>query len=144
MEKFASWKLKNRSYFPNPHMLICTMLSDQVWWWLHQVWAYELTNELTWEIWSIFQSSRCRFLRYSKNYTCTFMQDNPWHYTLFQFHLSFRTWEVWKWRGKMLKNGISPEWKELFRWHKKHFDSFWRAIIWWKNKNLIKNSRYKP
>ena len=23
------------------------------------------------------------------------------------------------------------------------FHSFWRAIIWWKNKNLIKNSRHK-
>ena len=23
------------------------------------------------------------------------------------------------------------------------FDSFWRAIIWWNNKNLIKNSGHK-
>ena len=23
------------------------------------------------------------------------------------------------------------------------FDSFWRPIIWWKNKNLIKNSGHK-
>ena len=98
---------------------------------------------MIWEIWFIFQSSRCRFLSYSKNYTCTFMQDNSWHYKLFQFHLSFRTWKVWKGRGKMLKNWISPERKELFRWHKNHSYSFWRAIIWWKNKNLIKNSGYK-
>ena len=23
------------------------------------------------------------------------------------------------------------------------FHSFWRAIIWWENKNLLKNSRHK-
>ena len=30
---------------------------------------------------------------------------------------------------------ISQEWKDLFRWNKKHFShSFWRAIIWWEIK----------
>ena len=33
---------------------------------------------------------------------------------------------------------ISRERKELFRW-KNTFHSSWRAIIWWKNKNLINN-----
>ena len=57
--------------------------------------------------------------------------------------------------GKIIKNKkdlelvTSPTWiylerKELFDEIKKTiFYSFWRAIIWWKNKNLIKNSEHK-
>ena len=44
---------------------------------------------------------------------------------------------------KNYKNLISRERKQLFRWNKNNFHSFWKAIIWWKNKNLIKNSRPK-
>ena len=33
--------------------------------------------------------------------------------------------------------------KEFLDEIKNIFHSFWRAIIWWKNKNLIKNSRHK-
>ena len=40
--------------------------------------------------------------------------------------------------GKITKIWISQERKELFRWDKNIFHSFWRAIIWWKNKKLIK------
>ena len=69
-----------------------------------------------------------RFLSYSKNYTCKFMQANSWHHKLFHFHLSFWIWIVKTW--------ISREWKELFH-------NFWRAITWWKNENLIKNSGHK-
>ena len=79
-----------------------------------------------------------RLLSYSKNYTCKFMQANSWHHKLFQFHLYFRIWEVWKGRGKITEIWISQEQKELFEVH-----SFWRAIIWWKNKKLIKNSGHK-
>ena len=49
--------------------------------------------------------------------------------------------ESGKWRkGKITIMWISPKQKEPFRWNKKHFLSFWRAIIWWKK---IKNSRQK-
>ena len=33
--------------------------------------------------------------------------------------------------------------KSFFDEIKNIFHSFWRAIIWWKNKNLIKNSGHK-
>ena len=43
-------------------------------------------------------------------------------------------------REKRVEDGntkiwISREQKELFRWNK---NNFWRVIIWWKNKNLMK------
>ena len=37
-----------------------------------------------------------RFLSYSKNYTCIFMQANSWHHKLIHFHLFFWIWKVWK------------------------------------------------
>ena len=78
-----------------------------------------------------------------KFYICKFIQANSWHHKLFHFHLSFCIWKVWKGREKITKVWISWEWKELFWWNKRYFHSFVRAIIWWKNKNLIKNSRQK-
>ena len=44
-------------------------------------------------------------------------------------------------REKITKTWISSERKELFRWNLKKAHSFWRALIWWKNKNLIKKGR---
>ena len=61
------------------------------------------------------------FFSYSKTYICKFMQVNSWHHTLFHFHLFFWIWKVWKGRGKNTKIWISWEWKDLFRWNKKHF-----------------------
>ena len=84
-----------------------------------------------------------RFLSYSKNYIWKFMQDNSWHHKLFHLQLSFWVWKVWKGSKKDTKILISRERKELFRWNKKIFHSFWRNIIWWKNKNLIKDSVQK-
>ena len=71
------------------------------------------------------------------------MQANWWQYKFFHFLLPFWIWKVWKGREKITKTWISWERKELFRWNEKHFHSFWKAIIWWKNKNLIKNSGQK-
>ena len=65
-----------------------------------------------------------QFLSYSKNLICKFMQVNLWHYKLFHFHLPFWIWKVWKRREKITKIWISREWKELFRWNKKHFSVF--------------------
>ena len=55
------------------------------------------------------------------------MQANLWHHKLFHFHFFFWVWKVWV--------GISREWRAF---KKNIFHSFWRDIIWWKNKNLIK------
>ena len=59
-----------------------------------------------------------RFLSYSKNYICKFMQANLWHHKLFHFNLP---WTVWKGRGKITKFWVSWEQKELLRWNKKYF-----------------------
>ena len=80
-------------------------------------------------------------MSYSKTYTCKFMLTNSSHHKLFHFHLFFWIWKVWKGREKITKIWISQERKELFRWNGNIFHSFWRTIIWWKNKNLIKNRR---
>ena len=79
------------------HSFISYVLSDQVWW-----------------------CNIKRFLSYSKNYICKFMQANLWH-KLFHFHLPFWIWTVWKGREKITKNWISRERKELFQLNKKHF-----------------------
>ena len=71
-----------------------------------------------------------QFLSYSKNYMKSWIIPLP-----FVFWIQ----KVWKGREKITKNWISREKKELFRWNKKHFSVF--TIIWWKNKNLIKNGR---
>ena len=98
---------------------LLVMLSDQVWW-----------HIIKW------------FLSYSKNCICKFMQDKSWH-KLFQFHLSFWVWKVWKEREKIQKFEHLENEKSFFDEIKYIFHSFWRAIIWWKIKNLIKNSWHK-
>ena len=75
-----------------------------------------------------------QFLSYSKNYICNFMLANSWHHQLFQFYLFFWVWKVWKGRGKIQKCEYLENEKSFFRWSKKHFSYFWRAIIWWKIK----------
>ena len=83
------------------YSFICYILSDQVWWC------------------DVKQS-----LSYSKNYISIFMQVNWWHHKLFLFHLLFWIWKLWKRREKITKIWISQQWKELFRWNKKHFSWF--------------------
>ena len=109
------FRLQNK--FRKIPLLISYILSDQVWW---------------------CNIKQC--LSYSKNCICKFMQANSWHHKLFIFHLSFWIWKLWKEREKIRKIWKSWEWKELFRWNRNTFHSFWRTIIWWKNKNLIKIS----
>ena len=92
---------------------ISYILSDQVWW-----------------------CNIKSFLSYSKNYICKFMQAHSWHHKLFHFHLSFCIWIVWKGRKKITKIWLESE-KSFLDEIKNTFHSFWRAIIWWKNKNLI-------
>ena len=49
------------------------------------------------------------------------MQVNSWHHKLFQFHLTFYIWEVWKGREKLQKieyleneNSFLDEIKSIF------------------------------
>ena len=56
--------------------------------------SYALSEQLWW-------CNIKRFLSYSKNYICIFMQANSWH-KLFHFHLPFWIWKVWK-RKKLQK-----------------------------------------
>ena len=83
-------------------------------------------------------------MSYSKNYICKFMQANWLHHKLFHFHLSFWIWEAWKRRQKIQKLEYLENEKSFLNEIKNTFHSLWRAIIWWKNKNLLKNSKYKP
>ena len=69
---------------------ISYVLSDQVWW-----------------------CNIKRFLSYSKNCICKFMQANSSCHKLFHFNLFFWIWKVW--RDKITKIWISREQKELFR-----------------------------
>ena len=82
------------------------------------------------------------FLSYSKNYTGKFMQASSWHHKLFHFHLFIWIWKVWKGRGKITKEYLKNE-KSFLDEIKNIFHSFWRVIIWWNNKNFIKNSGHK-
>ena len=70
------------------------------------------------------------------------MQANSWHHKLFHFHLSFCIWKVRKGQ-KIQKFEYLKNEKSFFDEIKDTFDSFGRAIIWWKNKNMIKNSGHK-
>ena len=79
-----------------------------------------------------------QFLSYSKNYICKFMQAKSWHQKLFHFHLSFWICKLWKGKEKITKIWICQERKDLFQCKKTIFYDFWRAIIWWKNRNLKK------
>ena len=100
--------------------LIVNVLSDQVWW-----------------------CNIKQFLSYSKNYICKFMQANLWHRKLFHFHLPFRIWKVWKAREKITKFQYLENEKSFLDEIRNIFHSFWRSILWWKNKNLIKSSGHK-
>ena len=91
------------------------ILSDQVWWCN--------TKQLS---------------SYFKNYICKFMQAYSWHHKLFHLHLSFCIWKVWKGREKIQKFEYLENEKSFLDEIKNTFLSFWRAIIWSKNKNLIK------
>ena len=98
IHKQSLFRLRNK-FRKTP--LLVFVLSDQVWWCN--------PTKLEW------------FLSYSKNYIWKFMQANLWHHKLFHFYLPFWVWKVLKGKKKITNIWISREWKELFRWNKKHF-----------------------
>ena len=65
------------------------------------------------------------FRQLMTSWTLKFIFDHP----LKQWPTGRKTWN-----DRNTKRWISQEPKEI----KSSFHSFWRAIIWWKNKNLIK------
>ena len=99
------------------NFFVSYVLSDQVWW-----------------------CNIKRFLSYSKNYTCKFSKPihDIIHYSTFTCLLE--SGKCGK-EGENYKNLNILRTKRAFsiRWNY----SFWRAIIWWKIKNLIKNSGHK-
>ena len=56
---------------------------------------------------------------------------------------SFESGKCGKEKEKLQKTEYLKNKKSFLDEIKKIFHSFWRAIIWWKNKNLIKNSGHK-
>ena len=68
------------------------------------------------------------------------MQANSWQIIPLPFVLL--NLESVERRGKITKIWISGEWKELFRWNKKHFSTFLKGYhLTKKNKNLIKQTQ---
>ena len=83
------------------------------------------------------------FLSYYKNYICKYMQENSWHHKLFHCHFSFWIWKVWKGTEKIQKFEYLEDERSFLDEIKNICHSCWRAIIRWKNKNLIKNNGRK-
>ena len=68
-----------------------------------------------------------KFLSYSKNYICKFMQAKLWRKS-FRFHLIFWIWNVWK--GKKLQKFEYRQNEQSFLDEIKNiFHSFWGPII---------------
>ena len=81
-----------------------------------------------------------QFLSYFKNYICKFMQANLSHHKLFHFCLLFWIWRFGKEGKKLQKFEYLENEKSFLDEIKNIFHTFSRAIVWWKNKNLIKNT----
>ena len=96
-------------------IFISYLLSDKVWW-----------------------CNVKQFLSYSKTYTCKLMQANSWHHKLIHFHLFFWIWKCGKEEEKLQKFKYFENKKSFLDEIKNISHSFWRAVIWWINKNLIK------
>ena len=72
------------------------------------------------------------------------MQANSWHHKLFHFHnCPFASDKFGKEGTKLQKFEYLENEKCFSDQIKNIFLSLWRAIIWWKNKTLIKNSGHK-
>ena len=69
------------------------------------------------------------------------MQANSWH-KLFHFILSLKSRKCGK-EGNKLQKIEYLENEKSFLDEIKNIHSYWKAVIWWKNKKLMKNSGYK-
>ena len=100
--------------------LISYVLSEQVWWC-----KYKLVVEL-------FQTLICNLCKPINNII---------HYSTSIY--SFVSEKCWKEGETLQKFEYLENEKSFFDKIKNTFHSFWKAIIWWKNKKIIKNSGHK-
>ena len=94
--------------------IIRYLLSDQVWW-----------------------CNTKRFSGYSKNYNCKFMQASSWHLSYSNSICPFESGKYGK-EGEELQKIEYLKNEEVFRWNKKKFSQFLKAIIWWRDKKIDK------
>ena len=71
------------------------------------------------------------------------MQTNSWYHKLYQFLCPFDFGKCGKEGKKIQKCEYLENEKSFLDEIENIFHSFWMAIIWWKNENLIKNSGHK-
>ena len=111
---------RSSCYGKSSEKVLYFVLFDQVWW-----------CNIKW------------FSSYSKNYICKFMQANSWHHNYSTSMCPSESGNCRK-EGKKLQKFKYLENEKSFLYEIKNiFHSFWRTIIGWKNKNLIKNSGHE-
>ena len=67
-----------------------------------------------------------KFLSYSKNHICKFMETNSWYHKLFHFYLSFWVSKVWKGRDTIQKFEYLENEKSFLHEIKNIFHRLWR------------------
>ena len=98
--------------------------------------SYVLSDQVRW-------CNIKQFLSYSKNYVCKFMQAKLWHHKFSTLVCLFQSRKCGKEGKKLQKFEYLENEKSFLHEIKNIFHSFWKPVIWWKNKNLIKNSEHK-
>ena len=71
------------------------------------------------------------------------MQANSWHYKLFHSIFPFKSGNCGKKEKKLQKIEYLGNEKSFLDEMENIYHKFWRTIIWWKNKTLIKSSQRK-
>ena len=116
-------------------------------WWTFYAWFFhENVPYLILFQWIKFQCHLISSSRYQTKCVINFLIRQLMTSLSLRFFLGQppKQWLTGKNRGRQkTKIWIFQDQKELFRWNKNILYSFWRAIIWWKNKHLIKKSRHK-
>ena len=106
-------------------------------WFFHKIFFYLILH-----LWTTFQCHTFFPSQDSKqNVFLSSYLDNWWCQTLrFIFDHHLKQWPTERKRGKdgNRKIWLSRKRKSFFDEIKSIFHSFWRAIIWWQNKNLVK------
>ena len=95
--------------------------------------SYILPDQVLW-------CNKKQFLSYSKYYTCKLIHDIINYST---FICPFESGKCGKEEEKLQKFEYLENEKNFLDEIKNIFHSFWRAIPWWWNKKLVKNSGHK-
>ena len=110
----SGYKTSSKNFF------ISYILSDQVWWY---------NKSCFWVIPKITSANLCKPIHNIINYSTSICP--------------FESQKCKKEGKKLQKLEYLDNEKSFLDEIKNIFHSFWRAIIWWENKYLIKNSRHK-